>query len=156
MKKLFILIGLFVCIGMNAQTFDWSVLDTATSDTTVYDKRGNANNWFGTLVTIDITIWDTDGDSAMFYFGGYDNKVTINTGEQDFKYYNTDALGLSMSPLYADTTGVTGSYFQPNSDSSRYSCKLVLRNFAFKKPAYEIDMGTATSFNYFILFNAKE
>lgn len=152
MKKLLILIGLTGFLICNAQrdVFYWEVQSHGKNDTTAYDKRGSGPDWAGCYVTIDVTIWNLEDTTGYMYFGGYSNKVTINTGVQDFKYLPSDDIGIDVSPLLIDT--VSGTYLRPNADSSRYSVKLEKEHFPFQKPAMKYEMNDCDSVEYYILF----
>lgn len=151
MKNVLVLIGLFVTMGISAQTFFWDVRSHGKNDTTAYDTRPDGNNWLFTDVTVDITIWNLEDITGSFYIGGYDNKVTAKIGKQDFKYYVTIVSDDDLNPIVADTTG---TFFAPNSDSTRWGAKLVFPDFASKKPAFQYIKGTTDSLEYYILFNA--
>lgn len=152
MKRLFILIGLFICLVINAQDFEWATRSYGKNDTMAFDKRSDANNWFMQDVTIDITIWGSENIDGEFYVGGYDPMVSRLTGKQDWKNY-PELNGVDVSPLVADSTGV---YFVPNADTTRYTYKIVIPNYCFQKPAYRYIMNETDSSNYVILFSAKK
>lgn len=155
MKKLLILIGLVGFISIQAQDiFYWEIRSDGKSDTTTYDKRAGEPNWFGAFVTIDVTVWNLEDTTSVQYFGGFDPRVSVQTGKQDFKYIPNDDMGVDIDPLLIDTVSCT--YLRPNADSSRYGFMISYENFPFPRPAHQHVMNTCDSVEYYIKFTGEK
>jgi hypothetical protein len=154
MKKIFILIGLIGCLGLNAQLYTWELSyngnDITGSDSIYYGKSNE--DWNNLFVTINVCVQYLEDIDAAMYFGGQSKILRRLTGSYVPNWYSSDDIGVNIGPLVADTAG---TIFKPNYDSTWYCVTLIDKDFGFTNPAFWYVKNSTDSCEVRVVFEAN-